>query len=387
MGALDGRTAVVTGAGRGIGAAISVALDAAGARVALVARSVDELGDDGRPRWPTSRSSSPPTSARPTDRAPPIAAALDAFGGRLDVLVNNAGTGLRKDSETLTVDEMDLLWNVNVRSALLATGGGAPGDARRRAGLDHLDQLDLGPARRPAAGPVRGEQGGPRRHDAGPRHGVRATRHPRQRRRARRRRDRHVAGARRPGVAAEVVQHIPTRRTSTPEEVADAVVFLASDASRAITGEVLVRRRRHPRDGEPVAGRLTDRARRGGAPALRRAAAAQPGAGRAGRGRAAGWQHPHRAAHRSVRVPRRRRRRGGAARRRRVRLRRPARRLLGRPARAQRRRRRRDPRRARPGLVLRRHERAGDDVRRGRRRRATRRSSRCASRTRAPRPT
>ena len=32
---------------------------------------------------------------------------------------------------------------------------------------------------------------------------------------------------------------IPTRRVSTPEEVADAVVFLASDAARAITGEVI----------------------------------------------------------------------------------------------------------------------------------------------------
>ena len=42
-----------------------------------------------------------------------------------------------------------------------------------------------------------------------------------------------------PEVAEAVWAHIPTRRTSTPEEVADAVVFLASDASRAITGEVL----------------------------------------------------------------------------------------------------------------------------------------------------
>ena len=55
-----------------------------------------------------------------------VAAALDAFGGRLDVLVNNAGTALRKDSETLTADEMDLLWNVNVRSALLATAAALP---------------------------------------------------------------------------------------------------------------------------------------------------------------------------------------------------------------------------------------------------------------------
>ena len=42
-----------------------------------------------------------------------------------------------------------------------------------------------------------------------------------------------------PGVADAVLDVIPTRRLSTPEEVADVVVFLASDASRAITGEVI----------------------------------------------------------------------------------------------------------------------------------------------------
>ncbi len=79
-------------------------------------------------------------------------------------------------------------------------------------------------------------------------------------------------------------------------------------------------------------------------------------------------QHPLRAAHRAVRVPRRRRRRRRPPRRRRPRLRRPARRLLGRAARPARRRRRRDPRRPRPWLVLRGDERAGDGVRRGGRR-------------------
>ena len=42
-----------------------------------------------------------------------------------------------------------------------------------------------------------------------------------------------------PGVSDHILGLIPTRRTSTPEEVADAVVFLASDAARAITGEIL----------------------------------------------------------------------------------------------------------------------------------------------------
>src|SRR5262249_17828483 len=62
------------------------------------------------------------------------AAALDAFGGRLDVLVNNAGTTMRKDSHTVTVEELDLLWRVNVRSALLITAAALPAMMARGSG-------------------------------------------------------------------------------------------------------------------------------------------------------------------------------------------------------------------------------------------------------------
>jgi NAD(P)-dependent dehydrogenase (short-subunit alcohol dehydrogenase family) len=238
MGALDGRTAIVTGAGRGIGAAISAALDAAGARVALVARSVDEL-EAVAARLTNDSVVVPADLGTPDGPGAAVATAIEAFGGRLDVLVNNAGAGLRKDSETLTVEEMDWLWNVNVRSALLATAAVLPA------------MLAVGSGSIISISSISGLRGAPRRAlyaatkaaldgmtrslamEYGPR-GIRAN---------------AVAPGvvetdmwpvlADPAVRDEVLRHIPTRRTSTPEEVADAVVFLTSDASRAITGEVI----------------------------------------------------------------------------------------------------------------------------------------------------
>jgi len=89
--ALAGWTALVSGAGRGIGAAIARALDAAGARVALVARTERELRAvaAGLAHDPVVVVADLGTAAGPDAAA---RAALSAFGGRLDVLVNNAGT-------------------------------------------------------------------------------------------------------------------------------------------------------------------------------------------------------------------------------------------------------------------------------------------------------
>ena len=51
--------------------------------------------------------------------------------------------------------------------------------------------------------------------------------------------DRRTKNLAKPGVVEALLDLIPTRRLSTPEEVADVVVFLASDAARSITGEVI----------------------------------------------------------------------------------------------------------------------------------------------------
>jgi NAD(P)-dependent dehydrogenase (short-subunit alcohol dehydrogenase family) len=239
MGALDGRTAIVTGASRGIGAACARALDAAGARVALVARSRIDLeavaadlrndplvvpADLGTPDGPKSAA----------ERA------LDAFGGRLDVLVNNAAIALRKDSHTVTVEELDELWNVNVRSALLLNAAVLP--AMLAAGRGSIVSISSvsglrGTPRRSIYAATKAALDGMTRSMAmeyGPRGirantvapGVVAT-------------DMWREQLTREGVAESVLGVTPMRRLTAPEEIADVVVFLASDASRAITGEVI----------------------------------------------------------------------------------------------------------------------------------------------------
>jgi NAD(P)-dependent dehydrogenase (short-subunit alcohol dehydrogenase family) len=239
VGRLDGRTAIVTGAGRGIGAAIAVALDAAGARVALVARSADQLAA-------TAAGLSNDPLVVPADLSTPdgpgaaVASALEAFDGRVDVLVNNAGIGLRKDTDTLSVKEMDLLWAVNVRSALLTITAVLPSMLEvERGSIVSISSISglRGAPRRALYAATKAALDGMTRALAmeyGPR-GIRAncvapgiveT-------------DMWTANLAQPEIAAAVLQHIPTRRTSTPEEVAEVVVFLASDASRSITGEVL----------------------------------------------------------------------------------------------------------------------------------------------------
>lgn len=88
---LSGRTALITGASRGIGRAVASACAAAGARVFLLARSADGL-QSLAVQLGTLASAHPcdVTDAAQVTRV--VADVLSATGGRLDILVNNAGT-------------------------------------------------------------------------------------------------------------------------------------------------------------------------------------------------------------------------------------------------------------------------------------------------------
>ncbi len=93
---LKGRSAVVTGAGRGIGRAIALSLAEAGADVALAARTPSELEDVAAEiRTLGSRAFAVPTDVSDSSQVEyMIEAALKQFGS-IDVLVNNAGINLR----------------------------------------------------------------------------------------------------------------------------------------------------------------------------------------------------------------------------------------------------------------------------------------------------
>jgi NAD(P)-dependent dehydrogenase (short-subunit alcohol dehydrogenase family) len=119
---LDGKTALVTGAGRGIGRAVALALAAAGAELILVSRTQSQLEEVAR-EIEKGRGKARVVSFDVTDSA----AMQASFAGirRLDILVNNAG--LNRPQPFLEVDEatLDQLLALNVRAAFLVAQAAA----------------------------------------------------------------------------------------------------------------------------------------------------------------------------------------------------------------------------------------------------------------------
>jgi len=121
--ALEGKIALITGGSRGIGAAIAKRLAADGANVAITytkgadaaASVVKEIEHGGRKAIAI--------QADATD-ADAVKAAVErsvATFGRLDVLVNNAGTAIPKTFEETTLEDLDRLIDINVRGTFVAT--------------------------------------------------------------------------------------------------------------------------------------------------------------------------------------------------------------------------------------------------------------------------
>lgn len=130
---LSGRVALVTGAGRGIGRAIAMALAQAGARVALLARSREQLADTAAAIASTTHVVVADVRDRVQMEAA-IASSEETLGA-IDILVNNAGIGgpIRPVAET-GVDEWWEAMEVNLYGPLITMRRLLPGMISRKRG-------------------------------------------------------------------------------------------------------------------------------------------------------------------------------------------------------------------------------------------------------------
>lgn len=236
MGLLDGRRALVTGGAHGIGRAVALRFAAEGARVAVLDR-------DGAAAEATARDCG--GLALEADASDPaaveaaLARAARELGG-LTTLVNNAGLGLLKPVERLEAKDVERVLRVNLASTIHATraalphlraaGGGAivnnasmsgvrptPGESVYAAAKAAVIAFTLATANE--CGPdVRANCVSP---------GVIRTR--------------MTEGLfQLPGALDPVLASTPLRRTGSADDVADAILFLASDLARFVTGQNLV---------------------------------------------------------------------------------------------------------------------------------------------------
>jgi 3-oxoacyl-[acyl-carrier protein] reductase len=123
MSKLNDKVALVTGGSRGIGAAIAKRLAADGASVAITyakdanaaSAVVKAIERDG------GKAVAIQADAADAEAVKGAVEKTFATWGRFDVLVNNAGTAIPKPFEETTLEEMDLMFNINVRGTLVAT--------------------------------------------------------------------------------------------------------------------------------------------------------------------------------------------------------------------------------------------------------------------------
>jgi NAD(P)-dependent dehydrogenase (short-subunit alcohol dehydrogenase family) len=238
---LSGKAAVVTGATKGLGYAISLALAAAGADIAVVSRTpadcdkvAAEIAALGR------RAVSVPADVTDGESVGRLADAVLAAFGKVDILVNNAGTAVTKKAEELTVQEWDRVVDTNLRAVfLLSQAIGRHMIARETGAIINIASV-LGMVGEKGVLPYLASKGGVLQLTRGlalewARHNIRVN---------------AVA----PGyvvtplnekelsdekVRARLIGKIPLRRFGTATEIAGAVVFLAADAASYVTGAVI----------------------------------------------------------------------------------------------------------------------------------------------------
>lgn len=118
---LEGKTAIVTGAGRGIGRALAIGLAEAGADVAIVSRTTEDLertADDIRRATGREALCLTADVTKRADLEEAVAETVRRFGA-IDVLVNNAGMNIRTPALEVTDEQWESIVQTNLKSAFM----------------------------------------------------------------------------------------------------------------------------------------------------------------------------------------------------------------------------------------------------------------------------
>ena len=239
---LTGKTAIVTGASRGLGLTFARALAGAGADVAITSRTASSLDvPAGEIRALGRRAVPLVLDVRDLASIERMVAAAHEALGRIDILVNNAGCNIRKPALDVTWDDWNTILDTNLRGPFFVAQAVARHMIPRRYGRI----INIGSVTSVAGyaglGPYGASRGGIKQltmslaDDWGP-HGI-------------------TVNCLAPGwfktkqnqVMYEdkawvdyLVDRIPLKRPGAYEDLEGAVVFLASDASAYITGQTLL---------------------------------------------------------------------------------------------------------------------------------------------------
>ena len=115
---LEGKVAIVTGAGRGIGKAIALGLAEAGADVGLISRTLSELeAVVGEITSLGRRSGAVAADLTATDGIQSVVEELGEKLGGVDILVNNAGINIPQEALDVTVEAWDQIMDINLKAS------------------------------------------------------------------------------------------------------------------------------------------------------------------------------------------------------------------------------------------------------------------------------
>lgn len=236
---LSGKTAIVTGASRGIGKAIALALAASGAKVACVARSADKLqetADEIAAAGGTAEVH--PCDVTDSEAVTKLVEGLAEKWGQVDVVVNNAGITQDTLIPRMTDEQWDSVIATNLRSVFLFTRVASQVMMRKRTGriinISSVSGIMGNPGQANYSASKAGVIGLTRtvaRELAGRKITVNAIC------------PGFIASEMTAAMGATldemIKERIPAKRLGEAHEIADAVLYLASDSAAYMTGEVI----------------------------------------------------------------------------------------------------------------------------------------------------